>query len=329
MCVTRLVSPVAVSCATTPPFAFASRNKSMLELLEEFSRPESPPASPFRILSSNLEESSFDHDEMASLFPSQLSPNHDVSSSQQEEMLGDDVDMFPSQCSISFSDCGLLSQDFLPSTTTTNEVDEMQVLAIVDRTFANVPKDAVRQDSGRLQGNVGEILPFGLAKVLACVHVDATDVFVDIGCGLGNVLVHVALATTASCIGVEMRTEVLGHGLAAIEAQMHDSPALAKIQFYGKRVEDMEEEHLADSTILYAFNSLFDPSTNVHLEHLACVLPKLRVFICSVLQCPRHSTRCTNHFCAYWRLDKTVLVDVSYTSKLVALHMYKKILVNL
>ncbi|KAE9110551.1 hypothetical protein PF007_g11826 [Phytophthora fragariae] len=73
--------------------------------------------------------------------------------------------------------------------------------------FSEITANDIRQKSGRRENNAGELLPSGVADMLAAMEpLDERDVFLDVGAGIGNVLVQVALTTKVSrCIGVEQR----------------------------------------------------------------------------------------------------------------------------
>lgn len=58
-----------------------------------------------------------------------------------------------------------------------------------------------------------------MLKVLAQLDVNRIDVFLDVGCGSGDIAAHVALGNDVhSCIGVEMQKEVLDCGMEAAES---------------------------------------------------------------------------------------------------------------
>ncbi|KAG6942685.1 hypothetical protein JG688_00017982 [Phytophthora aleatoria] len=81
--------------------------------------------------------------------------------------------------------------------------------AMVD-IFGDIMAKDIRQQAGRTQYNAGEILPAGIAKMLDAIGlVQPTDIVLDVGTGIGNALVQVALSTHVSArIGVEMRKEL-------------------------------------------------------------------------------------------------------------------------
>ena len=221
-------------------------------------------------------------------------------------------DMIPSQ----------LSQLFSQSM---EETEEAFVLQVVDAMFANIPKKVVFQAAGSTQHNVGEVLPVGLTTLLSQLHIDSTDVFLDVGCGIGNIVAQVALMTRVrSCIGVEMRRAVLECGANAVEKQKRDSPDLAKIEFIVSRIENVSHRRLCNVTVFYCFDLTFECNATAYLHMLGCDLRKLRLVVVAKHPCPRHSGRCKNRFCRMWRLQQTVDVEVSYSKNLLPMYIFEK-----
>ncbi|ETI55179.1 hypothetical protein F443_02121 [Phytophthora nicotianae P1569] len=94
----------------------------------------------------------------------------------------------------------------------------------VDSLFASVKNADIRQELGKPHTNAGEIFPAGVDSLINSIgDIDDQDIFLDVGCGLGNVLVQFALQTLVSkCYGIEVREEVLIHGLQL----MDETPSL-------------------------------------------------------------------------------------------------------
>ncbi|GMF35140.1 unnamed protein product [Phytophthora fragariaefolia] len=91
--------------------------------------------------------------------------------------------------------------------------DSASVETIVHAIFENIPRVVVTRDCNTPHRNVGETLPQGITKLLEELReidpIDERDVFLDIGAGLGNIVVHVALATTVQrAIGIGLREDV-------------------------------------------------------------------------------------------------------------------------
>ncbi|GMF40195.1 unnamed protein product [Phytophthora fragariaefolia] len=86
----------------------------------------------------------------------------------------------------------------------------------VERIFASVNGNG--QQAGKWHLNAGEILPSGVTALIEVLGgVWTHDTFLDVGCGLGNVVVEFALQTAAQkCSGIEVRSEVLACGTRLI-----------------------------------------------------------------------------------------------------------------
>jgi hypothetical protein len=81
----------------------------------------------------------------------------------------------------------------------------------MSRLFDGLPNRAIAQPPGQMHLNAGEVSIQGVSVLLAALRLTALDVFGDIGSGVGNVLVQVALQTVVrECIGVEIRRDDSG-----------------------------------------------------------------------------------------------------------------------
>ncbi|GMF41692.1 unnamed protein product [Phytophthora fragariaefolia] len=104
--------------------------------------------------------------------------------------------------------------------------DSASVETIVHAIFENGPRVVVTRDCNTPHRNVGEILPQGITKLLDELReidpIDEQDVFLDIGAGLGNIVVHGALATIVQrAIDIELREDVYQLGLQMIGENVH------------------------------------------------------------------------------------------------------------
>ncbi|GMF34520.1 unnamed protein product [Phytophthora lilii] len=81
--------------------------------------------------------------------------------------------------------------------------------------FANVPRQLVVNDQNEPHHNVGELMPDGVNSLLDEIGpIDAQDLFLDIGAGVGNVVAHVALRTSDfKAIGIELREDICRAGV--------------------------------------------------------------------------------------------------------------------
>ncbi|GMF45772.1 unnamed protein product [Phytophthora fragariaefolia] len=80
----------------------------------------------------------------------------------------------------------------------------------VETIFYSVTRSAVIYPAASPSLNVGELLPSGVSSLIAAIGtlkmIDHQDVFLDVGCGIGNVLAQFALeARVCMSIGIEVR----------------------------------------------------------------------------------------------------------------------------
>ncbi|POM71195.1 Histone methylation protein [Phytophthora palmivora] len=170
--------------------------------------------------------------------------------------------------------------------------DSASVETIVHAIFEHVPRVVGTRGCNTPHCNVGEILPQGITKLLDEIQmigpIDERDVFLDIGAGLGNIVVHVALATTVQrAIGIELREDVYQLGLRMIGDNSRRLP-------------------YEQATIVYWNNVLFEPHViEIVKEHLS-YMSDIRFFISSLQICPRHREPCFTGFCSLFELLKEV-----------------------
>ncbi|GMF56295.1 unnamed protein product [Phytophthora fragariaefolia] len=79
--------------------------------------------------------------------------------------------------------------------------------------------------------HAGEVTPVGVSAVLAGISpLVSTDVFVDIGSGIGNIVAQVAMETrVAMCIGVEFQFNLPAVSEELIRKQAINHPSLSKV----------------------------------------------------------------------------------------------------
>lgn len=192
-----------------------------------------------------------------------------------------------------------------------------------------IPKALILQPAKAVHSNVGEITPKGMSKLIASLSsITEEDIFVDIGAGVGNVVVQIALETPAStCIALEMRADVLKEGRRLIANHESRYPALDKIIFIDQDLRELDStsrNDLSRATILYSFNTLFEHDSLLALEQFICDQSCLRHLILAVKPCWRHRHGCMREFCLLWTLDIEVQVEVTYKCTQASLHVYKR-----
>ncbi|ETK86293.1 hypothetical protein L915_09070, partial [Phytophthora nicotianae] len=81
---------------------------------------------------------------------------------------------------------------------------------IVDNVFRSVSRKQVKPKRPNLEHRSGGISKAGVTAILAVLpRLQGTDIFLDIGSGIGNVIVQVALETQVGmCVGIEAQSQL-------------------------------------------------------------------------------------------------------------------------
>ncbi|POM77943.1 Histone methylation protein [Phytophthora palmivora] len=204
------------------------------------------------------------------------------------------------------------------------------VETIVHAIFEHVPRVVVTRDCNTPHCNVGEILPQGITKLLDELRkigpIDERNVFLDIGAGLGNIVVHVALATAVQkAIGIELREDVYQLGLQMIGENVHSRLRSRLLMTCGDVAEAKLSRRLPyeQATIVYWNNVLFEPHViEIVKEHLS-YMSDIRFFISTVQICPRHREPCFSGFCSLFELLKEVALPCSWKAGAQKVFIYR------
>jgi Histone methylation protein DOT1 len=204
------------------------------------------------------------------------------------------------------------------------------VYSIVEAILSSVSRSDIHQPCGRRDLNTGEMSMESVTKMLAQFkRIQSDDVFVDVGSGIGNVVIQVALESNfRKCIGVEMRTELTKLTESLLASCIPDDVLPGAIEVLNLDICDKKLEtyqQLQDATHIFSSNILFTAEALLAIEELVCWLPNVR-HICVVQHpCPRHSARCTKPFCHLWIYESSIQVAVTYTNNCVKLWFFKRI----
>lgn len=194
--------------------------------------------------------------------------------------------------------------------------------------FSLVRRSDVRQLAGRTDQNVGEISLLGVTALIQAIQFTCSDVFVDVGSGIGNVIAQVALESCAKqAIGVEVRSDIARLGQRLMDVAREASlPRLAATTVIVGDIRDVMQDlgGVANATVLFSNNFLFSPRSNLALHSICCTLPNLRMVLFSAEVCTRHSLRCTNEFCTVWQLRKKIEVPTEFRVAFLQLSVYER-----
>ena len=192
--------------------------------------------------------------------------------------------------------------------------------------FDSVPKLLVHQKSGQTDRNVGELVPKGVSDLLAAIgNIKETDVFLDVGAGVGNVVCQVAMQTPASkCFGIELRGELVQAAAELLRSATRTCLLLKKVELVAGDIREVTHAVVRPATIVYSFNQVFNDESNVSLERLVCKIRGLHTLVVAIHPCPRHSARCFKEFCMKWSLEKELAVAVSWTCTVARLYLFRR-----
>ncbi|KAG6947458.1 hypothetical protein JG687_00016081 [Phytophthora cactorum] len=140
------------------------------------------------------------------------------------------------------------------------------------------------------------------------------DVFLDIGCGIGN-------TAPKRCIGIEIRHELSQLGSQLIQRYSNVQPLLKDAKETGLSVR----QPYFDACIVYLNSFLFANDIKLFVLSELCTLPRARIVVSTEKFCPRHRTPCRNAFCATWQLHQVTSGQVSWTIKPVSIYIYKRV----
>jgi hypothetical protein len=203
--------------------------------------------------------------------------------------------------------------------------DRDRIYAIVQDVFAEVTKADIRQPAGKREHNASEMSMCGVSAMLEALDIKDGDVFLDVGSGVGNVIVQAALETDSRmCVGVEMRSELVSvckRLIASYGDERLDRVVVQEADITKEQVEVMHP--VIQATHLFCHNTLFTEESKLALAEL-CWLPRLRHIALSELLCPRHTARCQRPICRFWHVTKIIKVKVTYAHAPVPIHIMSR-----
>ncbi|GMF49725.1 unnamed protein product [Phytophthora fragariaefolia] len=194
---------------------------------------------------------------------------------------------------------------------------ERAVMSIV----AHVSRATVACSSGSPHLNVGEVLPAGVTTLLRELGgITAHDVFFDIGSGLGNVVVPVALATKVSkAIGIDIRDDLQDLGVDMIARRPYGERLRERTKFMCSDITGLRFSRIdphAQATIIFWNNILFEAVTVEFVKRELSELAKVCLIVCTAPICARHREYCFAEFCSSLEIFKEADVICSWKSVL-------------
>ncbi|KAG1710076.1 hypothetical protein DVH05_017084 [Phytophthora capsici] len=201
---------------------------------------------------------------------------------------------------------------------------------VVASIFADVPRATVAHGGGTPHLNVGEVLPAGVTTLLRELgDIDSSDVFFDIGAGLGNIVTQVALATKVSkAIGIELRSQVYSVGVEKIARNYLGRQASSRIELYCNDISSIGFSRILPfeaATIVFWNNILFEPATIEYVKREISVMASVRLFVCSAPICPRHREPCFSQCCLTFEQFKEADILCSWKGDPQRVYFYRSL----
>jgi hypothetical protein len=203
-----------------------------------------------------------------------------------------------------------------------------EIYKAIDKIFGHLTRSDVRQPSGKVHLNAGELAPVGVSLMLEELDLSTQDVFLDVGSGIGSVLAQVVMQSPVfRAIGLEIQDELAKKSREAIREATNEFQRLHLIHVITGDIKDLTpetEKNLQTATVMYSNNLCFDPADDLYLDEFACKAERLRCVITSKSFCTRCTDQCPKTFCKIWKETKTVNAQVCWTDTPIQLFIYKR-----
>ncbi|KAG6949648.1 hypothetical protein JG687_00014723, partial [Phytophthora cactorum] len=201
------------------------------------------------------------------------------------------------------------------------------------RMFESVTEKDVLQLAGHRHHNVGELLPSMVTSLISGIGgISECNVFLDVGSGIGNVVVQFALQPAAKLyIGLEAQETFYRLATRLVRWFPVHKDLLANLKLHTGNASGVylpTRMPYCSSTIVYVNNILFQEEANLMHEHEVCAIRTARRFVSTTLVCPRHCASCSRRFCAVWKHVKTVYGKMSWTANAVAVYIYERVVLK-
>ncbi|KAG1711340.1 hypothetical protein DVH05_008593 [Phytophthora capsici] len=201
----------------------------------------------------------------------------------------------------------------------------------VSAIFAEITREVVVQGANNMpHRNAGELLPAGITTLLRELGgLGRSDIFLDIGSGLGNVVAQVALATSVNkAIDIEIRRDLYELGMKMMAKSARSRRLLGRVQLVCRDIADMRistTPPYADVTVVFWNNLLFEPQVVEIVKEELAGLFMLKWLVSSLNFCPRHRDACQNPFCQAFKLEKVLNLPCSWKADLQDIFVYESL----
>lgn len=147
------------------------------------------------------------------------------------------------------------------------------------------------------------------------IEATAEDLFGDIGSGIRNIVVQVALQSPVhTCVGVELRRDIASLAEWIVADNSAAFPALNRVCASAGDIRSLSPNLVAllgRCTIIFTNNLLFDEDTHAKLDEVVCRLSSATKLIVGKKFCFRHRNGCTREFCSLWTFREELSLPVN------------------
>lgn len=171
------------------------------------------------------------------------------------------------------------------------------------------------------------------AKILPFLKLQADDVFYDLGCGSGKILIQAMLQTPCAVAkGIELMQNRVQQGNDALNRLLEKSLPVME----GKTVDIVqgdickppESAPMMDATVVFINNVCFSPELMLRVTQMLTKMPNLRRVVTLRRFCVRHrAQRCVkarSHCVEYVHPPEEAEISVSWASKTSA-YLYERV----
>jgi SAM-dependent methyltransferase len=148
--------------------------------------------------------------------------------------------------------------------------------------YRDIDGSRLASDEGRLRANrstvYGELTTKGIRKLLTRLRLNQRDVFYDLGCGTGKVILEIGTAVPLKkCVGIEIAKSRLLK--AETVTRKVREQGLVKARQLELRHENFLNSDLSDATVLYTCSTCFSDNLMKQLTGKIAALNRELLFI--------------------------------------------------
>jgi hypothetical protein len=120
----------------------------------------------------------------------------------------------------------------------------------------------------------GEITFEGVEKLISLLNLKDSDVFYDLGCGVGKMVIHVYLGTPVKkSVGIELSSERATKAMTIQEKLKQDKSLIEEGRTLAFYKESFLDSNLNDATVIYLASTCFSPDV---MKQVTDTLAKLK-----------------------------------------------------